>query len=405
MIKAAMKNLGVPAAGYTIATRAAGIISRKYMQTGDPTLLKGARKAISKSDVVIFGGAPLFNYAYQSFYLRTIKTLEIAQEFGVPVLFSSIGVEPFDPSNAKSLQLKDALALPCVRQITTRDDFDSLQKYVEGTNVRVAHVSDPAVFADVIFDKVRAVGSPTGRSPKKRIGLVVTRSRLFKDNQIEFSEADQRKFWIDVIELLTERGYDYKLFTTGHFTDEVFLDAMVRAESIPLRNVAFNVNSPEELINELSASDGVIAYRLHASITSFAYAIPSIGLSWNFKVPDFYKSVGYGHRALSHQHWNAAEVVSALEDAMSDGVTKNEDFLASVYTTLFTGLKDVFAPRSTRAPYSYAELRRKLPRYEGTSAADYRGKMQRKLRRTYEEYQKHSTFHYNKMAADEKEKS
>lgn len=430
LLKGVMKNLGVAAGGYEISSRAAGIISKKYMKTGDPALLEGARKAISSSDVVVFGGAPLFNYAYQNFYLRTIKTLELAQEYGVPVLFSSIGVEAFDADNPKSLRLKEALASPCVRQITTRDDIDSLRKYVEGTDTPVAHVSDPAVFADIVFRgksestaaaapsrgglirrgrrfagrvkravlrrtrkptqaSVTSADAATPASPRrKRIGLVVTRAGIFKDNRIEFSESDQRKFWLDVIDVLTERGYDYKLFTTGHFSDEVFLDTLVKAEGIPASKAAITVNSPEELIKELSASDGVIAYRLHASITSYAYAIPSVGLSWNFKVPYFYESVGHGERAFEPEDWEATRIVDALEKAMEEGVSKDEAFSMSVYETLFAGLRGIFAPESVNAPYSFAQLSEELPRYAGTSHAQYREKVSRKLRRTYENYQR-----------------
>jgi len=439
LLKAAFDNLDIAPGDFEISSRAAGIVSRAYMKTRDPALLAGARKSISEADVIVFGGAPLFNYAYQSFYLRTIITLELAQEYGVPVLFSSIGVEPYNADNPKSVALKEALALPVVRQITTRDDFESLEKYVEGTDTPIAHVSDPAVVADIVFRKrpappsappslvrrlkrrarrvlrklTRARSAPPAVSAPAagpslepaaapRVGLVVTRAGIFKDNRIDFTEADQQRFWLDVIALLTERGYDYKLFTTGHFTDEVFLDNLVRTSDIPLSKAALTVNSPEELIAELSACDGVIAYRLHASITAFAYAIPSIGLSWNFKVPYFYESVGHGDRALDHTRWNAPEVVDALEKAMTEGVTKDEAFLMSVYETLFSGLKGIFAPTSERESYSYAELHHKLPPYSGTTLALYREKMRRKLRRTYEEYHKHATFHLEAEAAKAK---
>ena len=433
LLKATFANLDVPRAGFEISSRAAGIISRAYMANRDPALLEGARKAISESDVIVFGGSPLFNYKYQSFYLRTILTLELAQEYGVPVLFSSIGVEPFNADNPKSVALKEALALPCVRQITTRDDFESLAKYVEGTNTPIAHVSDPAVFSDIVFPKPKhaplsslmprvkrharpllrgsggtrptpASETPTLAANSKRIGLVPTRAGIFKSNGIDFNEAAQRKFWLDVIALLSERGHDYRLFTTGHFADEVFVDALVRTSDIPLSKVAMTVNSPEELIDELSASDGVIAYRLHASITSFAFNVPSIGLSWNFKVPYFYESVGHGDRALSHEHWNALEVVDALEKAMAEGVTKDEAFLMSVYDTLFAGIKAIFAPNSKRSSYAYAELREKLPPYGGTSPAQYREKVRRKMRRTYESYQKYSV-HFLRAQAEKAKNS
>lgn len=440
ILKGVMKNLEISEDAYEISSRAAGIISKKYMKTNDQTLLEGARKAISAADVIVFGGAPLFNYSYQNFYLRTIKTLELAEEYGVPVLFSSIGVEPFNADNPKSARLKKALELSCVRQITTRDDIASLEKYVEGTNTPVAHVSDPAVFADIVFRKKPApmptpAPQPTGikrlrkfagkakrgilrrirpqksspaaaapaqatqpaqavtEVPKpKRIGLVVTRAGIFKDNRIDFSENDQRQFWLDVIADLEDRGYEYKLFTTGHFSDEVFLDAFIKEHGISVKNAAVTVNSPEELIHELAACDGVIAYRLHASITSYAYAIPSVGLSWNFKVPYFYDSVGHGDRAFEPEHWNATTIVSALEKAMAEGVDKDEQFLMSVYETLFTGLKAVASPDSERESYSMSELGSKLPRFGGTSTSQYREKVRRKLRRTYENYQKLSEF-------------
>ena len=443
LIKGVMKNLDIPASEYAISSRAAGIISKKYLKTQDPTLLDGARAAISSADLIIFGGAPLFNYTYQNFYLRTIKTLELAQEYDVPVLFSSIGVEPFDETNPKCLQLRDALAQSGVRQITTRDDIESVRKYVEGTDIAVAHVSDPAVFADIVFRpkpaprpaapvkkkaslprrvvrKVRrtvrglfsrraaervptpspvpapapaAVPEPPVASAPKRIGLVVTRAGIFKDNGIAFTEDDQRRFWLDVIDDLTARGYDYRLFTTGHFSDEVFLDSLVKAHGIPLSKTAITVNSPEELTAELSACAGVIAYRLHASITCFAYGVPSVGLSWNFKVPYFYESVGHGDRALPADRWTARDVIPALEKAMAEGVHKDIPFLMSVYETLFTGIKGVVRPDSGNLPFTYPQLAVKLPRYAGTDAKQYRDKVRRKMRRTYENYQRYSEFY------------
>lgn len=384
LIQGVLQNLGGDPTTYRINSRAAGIIPKAYLKTRDESLLTQARTAIRNADVIIFGGAPLFNYSYQDFYLRTIITLNLAQEYGVPVLFSSIGVEPYSESNPKSQQLKAALAQPVVRQITTRDDIESTRRYAEGTDITVAHVSDPAVFADVVFGE----GTIRAAKQQRRIGLVVTRAGIFKDNGITFNESAQRRFWLDTIAELKARGYDYRLFTTGHFTDEVFLDSLVRAKRIPMDKVAINVNSPEELHAQLSSCDGIIAFRLHASIAAFAYSIPAIGLSWNFKVPYFYESVGHGDRALPPERWTAAEVVPALERAMEKGVFKDPEFLYTVYETLFCGLKGIVAPSSLVAPYDYNELRERLPRYAGTSPQEYRNKVNRKLRRTYESYQK-----------------
>lgn len=440
IIKGVMKNLGYGSDEFTISSRAAGIISKKYMKTKDPELLQVARKAISESDLIIFGGAPLFNYAYQNFYLRTIVTLELAQEYGVPVLFSSIGVEKFDAENPKSQALQRALQLPVVKQITTRDDIDSVRRYVEGTEIPTAHVADPAVLADIVYrpkseqkavptpapstkarikrkikriinrllaeegDKKTVVSAPhkpkgsisganskagEAAAPKRKcIGLVVTRAGIFADNGIKFTGKDQREFWLDTIAKLTELGYDYRVFTTGHFTDEVFLDSLVKNGGVPGGKAAVNVNSPDELMDELRKCDGVIAYRLHASITSFAMGIPSIGLSWNFKVPYFYESVGYGHRALPPEQWSADVVVPAIEAAMADGIKKDKESLKSVYDTLFTGIRSVVSPDSSATPYTFDELWDSMPRQAATGPRAYREKVNRKFRRTYENYQR-----------------
>ena len=393
IIKGIMSNLGLTPDEYSINSRAAGIVNKKFLKTGDPKLLEDAKKAISNADLIIFGGAPLFNYKYQSFYRRTITTLELANEYNVPVIFSSIGVESYDPDNPKSQALKAALELPCVRQITTRDDLESLRKYTESTDIPVARVADPAVLADIVYRDVATPRTLPAVGRAKTIGLVVTRAGIFADNGISWNESKQRRFWLDIIAQLTERGYDYRLFTTGHFSDEVFLDALFRKMKIPARNVVFTVNTPDELVQELNECDGVIAFRLHASITSFAYSVPSIGLSWNFKVPYFYDSIGYSERAVPPEQWNAEAVIPALERAMVSGIDRDEEFLTSVYNTLFEGIKSVIAPDSSFEPYSYEQLKTKLPPHPATTAAQYKLRSQIKFRRTYENYQRYYRYY------------
>ena len=405
LIKAAAANLGVETSDLKIRSRAASLISKKYIRTRDESLLEPARRAISRADVVIFGGAPLLNYRYQIFYLRTIRTLELAQEYGVPVLFSSIGVEPYSETDDRSQKLKEALTLPVVRQITTRDDIDSTRKYVEGTDTPTALVADPAVFADSVFGIESRPETAAAKPSSRCIGLVVTRVGCFKDNGIAFSEADQRNFWLDIISQLEARGDDYRIFTTGHFDDEIFLDSLVRHHGVPNKKAAVTLNCPEELIDELRQCDGVIAYRLHASITSFALGIPSIGLTWNFKVPDFYRSIGYPERALPSTDWDATTAISALDRAMSEGVVKDDDFLMSVYRTLVEGLRATIAQDSTAEPYPLSELRERLPRYSGTSRKQYQEKVRRKLRRSYEYYQQRISMDVAKVPSAERKET
>ena len=48
-----MKNLGIDKSAYQINSRAASIVTKKYMSTREPQLLCAAEKAISQADLVV----------------------------------------------------------------------------------------------------------------------------------------------------------------------------------------------------------------------------------------------------------------------------------------------------------------------------------------------------------------
>lgn len=239
LIKAAAKNLNIPESEVKISSRAAGIISKKYLSSRDPELLKSAEKSISNCDLIIFGGAPLFNYLYQSFFERTAVTLELAQKYNKPVLFSAIGIEGYDEDNEKCQRLKKTLNFDCVKQITTRDDFISLQNYKENPDLIIDKVSDPAVFASKVFANYHVSKK---ENVKKKIGIFVLRANGFKDNKINFSREDAICFWKGIITELEAKNYDYELLTSGHFGDEAFLDYLIRNHNVPAEKCVFNLN-------------------------------------------------------------------------------------------------------------------------------------------------------------------
>lgn len=99
LISAVMKNLGVDY--FKIKSRAAGMISRDYLRTRDENLLVSAETSIKNADVIVFGGAPLFNWHHQNFYERTAVAIELAQKYGKPVIFSSIGIEGYEEGDSR----------------------------------------------------------------------------------------------------------------------------------------------------------------------------------------------------------------------------------------------------------------------------------------------------------------
>ncbi|MGI6032789.1 MAG: polysaccharide pyruvyl transferase family protein [Coriobacteriales bacterium] len=387
LVKAVMKNLGVPNNSFHISSRAGGIISKKYLRTRDPELLGSAQKAISECDMVLVGGAPMFNYLYQNLYERTAKIVEIAQSYEKPVVFSAIGIESYDDNNKKCQRLKTALNLPCVKQITTRDNMDALQRYKTREDLTIAHVADPAVFTDSVFENL--LSSNKAPRKKKLIGIFVLRAKGFSDNKVPVSGKDFAKLCIDLGTELEARGYDYRFVSSGHFSDEAFLKRLKTDYGIPSNKLIFNMNTPEQLVSTIAGFDGVISTRLHPSIVSYSLDVPSVGLAWNPKVKGFYSSINYPDRVITSAEFDAQIIIDRLELAMSQGIQKSSEFQYSIYQYLYAGISSALnIDTAEHQIYSYDQLKKELPRFKGTSEKEEQKKIQRKLERSYENYNK-----------------
>ncbi len=377
LIKTIMKNVGIRK--YTIKSVDAGIISENYVETRDESLIKKAYEQIERSDVIIFGGAPMFNYTYQIFSERTVKIVEIAKKYNKPVLFSSIGVEGYDENNKKCMRLKEALNFDNVKLLTTRDDIVSLKAFRDDITYKVA---DPAVFSGKTFKKF----IKSSKGDKKTIGIFVLRSNGFKDNGYNLNRSQQLEMWAKMKELLEGQGYNVKMMTSGNFGDEAILDHLVRKFGVEARQTVFNMSTPEKLVEEISKCDLIISPRLHPSIIAYAIGIPSIGVVYNSKVEEFYKNIKYDNR-IFHVEDSVEDILIKVEEALVNGVTQEKEYLMSIYVSLFNAMNESIGDTNIE-PYTYDRVIDEMAEYSGTSTAEYERKLVRRSRRLYHTYNK-----------------
>ena len=308
-------------------------------------------------------------------------------------------MEGYDEDNAKCQRLKETLNFDCVKRITTRDDFESLQKYKENPDLFIDKVADPAVFCKWIF---RDFITQKQDRPKK-VGLFIIRANAFVDNGIDFPWQESAQMWVDVANELEKAGYDYEFITSGHFGDEAFVDRLIREYRVPGGKCVFNINTPEDLFGHMSEYDAVISCRLHPSIIAFSMEIPSIGIIWNSKVTGFYESIGQVDRTLRPDQIKPAEIPQMIDRIIEEGVHQDEDFLMSVYKNIYSGLRDSFGfDKRDDEVYSFEELLANLPKYKKTSKKEAEKKLRRKFRRTYDTYNQQFT-QYEKVKAELKE--
>lgn len=378
LITAVMKNLNKSC---QINSSGSGMISSRYLRSKESSLLAEAERAIQETDVIIFGGAPVFNYLYQNFYERTAMIIEIAKKYQKPVLFSAIGVESYDESDPRCQYLKKTLNYDCVKQITTRDEFEILKKYKVNENLLVGNAADPAVFAGKIFEQFRS------EKQQKKIGIFILRRNGFIDNGVPFTKEASAELWLDLIRKLEEHGYDCELLTSGYCEDEAFLEWMVRKYGLNINKCVFHMDSPEKLVRKISSYEAVVSCRLHPSIVAFALDVPSVGIVWNPKVRGFYRSIGYEDRIFETKQIRAEEIVLKLEQAISEGVFKSESFLMSIYQTLFYGfIAALNIERKNLTPWSYEKLLEEITVQTESSTKTKERRVRKKFKRIYKIY-------------------
>ncbi len=102
-------------------------------------------------DAVVFAGG-ILKSTTEKFWLYITELIKTAQEYQVPVLLSGIGVEAFYPDDERSVNLKEAINLPCVKAISVRDDIETLKRdYITNPEIRVTPVFDHAIWCSYTY--------------------------------------------------------------------------------------------------------------------------------------------------------------------------------------------------------------------------------------------------------------
>lgn len=403
LLKTAARNLQISENKFTIDSAALSAVSDLYCDTDNPSLLDGLEQRIKKCTFVLFGGAPVFNYQYKNFYKKTSTILTVAAAYKKPVIFSAVGInDPFDIHDKRCASLYKALNNGSVKQLTVRDGYEQALLYTQKadkevcpslspSSLPVKPVSDPAVFTKFVFKRTDTAQAE--KKEKKKIGLFVFRAGGFSDNNVSFSRKQQCLFWQDVCEQLESIGYDYELLTSGHFADEANLQYMIDSQYVKKEKCVLCINTPEDLLTRIQTYDGVVSCRLHPSIISYSYGIPSVSLIWNSKVADFYSQIGYPERAISTDTVlkadtvDASFVVRALLRAIDKGVAKDRDYVESVFKTLVEGFAACIGyDKAEYNVFEREELYKELATYSGTTTRAKDQKIERKFRRSYRAY-------------------
>lgn len=287
---------------------------------------KASLAKIRNSDLVVFPGGGFIKYKKERFPLEMGRFTDLAEHFGIPVMYNAMGVEGYDSEHEGCQKLKAMLENRSSRYITSRDYSDFLNEtYLKDSHIKSKRMADPAVWTKETYKISRKEDSDI-------VGLGVARGKLFEDHEVPVSEDELLEIWANLMKALEKESIKYKLFTNGLKLDEDFLSKLLEytGKESEREHITLPVaENAKQLVEHISGFSSIVACRMHANIIAFSLGIPSVAFVWNDKLKYFGESIDCSDRYLDYTQIKDTElVVSTLKKAQAegyaDGVLKRE---------------------------------------------------------------------------------
>ena len=266
---------------------------------------------------VIFVGGGLIKYNHQIIASPMIQVLKYCNDHNIPTMLSAVGVEGFDEQSEACKALKEAINLPCVKVITTRDDLDTLRRCYIDEHIYTSCVADPACRISSLYSE----------STKKEdtIGLSVCRAGLFTDYEKALSEDDMIMIWSAIYSIAKKRGFRCSIITNGLPADYEFAKKLVKQIGDNELLFPMRPQNVHELIKQISSCKAIIATRLHATIIAYSYDIPFVGLVWNNKQIMFGEAIHRSNAFIKEKDITPDIIWDSLMQQMGNNNYDNRD--------------------------------------------------------------------------------
>lgn len=317
------------------------------------------RDLICSSDLVFFAGGGMFGLNYMNNFVYLDEIISLADQQGIPVVFSSIGVNNMDATPENEHVLSEMLARKCFRAVSVRENPELFRRYAAGCDYEIVEVCDPAVWAKYIYHShLSKLHRPLGETV---IGINAVRGGLFGDNGKPWKLGDEMNYFNELKKMLDEAGMRYYFYTNGSFLDNNSLLYYAKENDIPAERVIIP-KSTRELVETVYQFTAVAAIRMHSSIISYALDIPSVNLVWNDKIPFFYQNIHYPERAVQFDKWNAQSVFDTLASIGNDpDYHTDKEYLMTLYDFLYDTMSGFF-PQNAQSceKYDFARVRTEL---------------------------------------------
>ncbi|WP_179958419.1 polysaccharide pyruvyl transferase family protein [Chitinimonas arctica] len=300
-----------------------------------PALNRHLRE-MAASDAVVMGGGGYFNDAWKDALPSRIWEIRFAKAAGTPLIIYGQTVGPFSEENCANL-LKtslDSVAYIAYRDVQSAKTL-RLADYSESTmgltadeaNLipKIATPADRAKFCPngksklvgVMIQHLRRHESPTGASPRGQITdntryydeVCGALARIAKDGDVSFVIIPSTTWDQSSCDKVAE-GLAAKGIKDVHLLNDPDIDTFVRA---------------------CQSVDVMISTNMHPVIIAATAGIPSIALSYHYKLDDFMASIGTAANVARIDNFSADWIVTQFGqvvdkmDALQQSIRKDHE--------------------------------------------------------------------------------
>lgn len=279
--------------------------NRKQLQLYFTNKLKGC-------DMLVIVGGALVKYRIIRDLHNPMYTLtKIAEDLKIPMYFNAVGIENGYNINLYGCKTVKKYLNSCnVKKITTRDDIETLYKYIDNSNIIVNKSADTAVWCDEIFHVKSNDTSCT-------IGVGVIEPARFVQYEQGITEEFYENWIFELLQLMDENHMEWMLFTNGHKGDYEFALKTMKRMNLSKDRLIIRPKDYRELIGTINSFKIVVASRLHACIIAYSLNKLIIGIDWNDKLMFFGKDIELSKNFFKPSEKTPAEAINLIEAAMS----------------------------------------------------------------------------------------
>ena len=241
-------------------------------------------KQLNDKDALIFA-AGSFKYGTQKLWCHYSLAIEIAEKYGIPVMFNAMNLQKYNENDWRCRFLKKHVNYNCVKVFTTRDGEDGVirfsQEYNTREKVQCSAVGDVAFWISDCYQVSMTEENDT-------IGINLINGNIFKRYGGKLTKEQLLDVYLRLLKLLDQHNQSWELYTNGLNCDYKFGEKLLRKYG----NTNIEIKVPEsdqELVHMISKYKKIIASRLHSCICAYAIGKPFVGFIWDEKVLHFSK--------------------------------------------------------------------------------------------------------------------